>query len=81
MAYMRLSEFEIHRIVEYIKSVGVEFDAVDVEEDIMAVLGKYGFCEVLSEEDCEALRRELEVLGLAHEVAEVARVVLAGEGW
>ena len=66
---------QINQIVEYIKSVGIEFDAADVEEDIEDVLWKYGFCDGFPEEDLEVLRKELLPLGLSREVSEIARIV------
>jgi len=70
---MKLSKFDIHNIVEYIRSVGVQFDAVDVEEDITRVLWQYGYYDGFSADDLDALKRELHPLGLRHELAEVAR--------
>lgn len=70
---MKLSQYGIHRIVEYIRAVGVDFDAADVEEDVMAVLMRYGFCDGFSDADLEALGQELLPLGLRQELAEISR--------
>ena len=72
---MQLNQMEIHKMVEYIRAVGVEFDAADVEEDVEGVLWQYGFCDSLSDEDLGALRQELMPLGVERQAAEVVRLV------
>ena len=66
---------EIHRIVEYIRTAGIGFDAADLEEDVREVLGQYGFIDGLADEDVQILKGELLPMGLAVELAEVARSV------
>lgn len=72
-----MKQDKIHRIVEYIRSAGVKFDAADVEEDVDAVLRQYGFVLDLSDEDRAALQWELAPMGLAYELGEVSRAVAA----
>lgn len=64
---------EVHSIVEFIKSCGVDFDACDIDEDFDGVLAQYGVV-VETAEDLEALRRELLPLGLQRELREIVRV-------
>ena len=65
------------KMVEWIKMVGVEFDAADLVDvdDVERVLWKYGFYDSFPEEDLEVLRKELLPLGLSREVSEIARLV------
>lgn len=53
---MKLNKQEVHRIVEYIKIVGADLDAADVEEDVEGVLWQYGYYDSLSDEDLEAIK-------------------------
>jgi hypothetical protein len=71
---MTLNPFELHSIVEYIRNVGVDFDAADIDEDFVGVLSQYGV-SVASETDLEILRKELLPLGLQRELGEIALTV------
>ena len=66
---------EVNQVVSYIKTVGVDFDAADVEEDVEGVLRQYGYYESFPDEALEVLRKELLPLGLRREIREVARIV------
>ena len=78
---MKLSQNDVHRIVEYIKIVGIDFDAADLEDlnGVEQVLWRYGYSDSWSDKDLEVLKQELLPLGLQHEVAEVTRMVLVEE--
>lgn len=73
---MKLSQQQLHQIVEYIKSVGIEFDAADVEEDVEGVLWQYGFLDSFLDADLQVLKGELLPLGLEKEVAEIQRCLV-----
>lgn len=70
-----MNKHYINQVVEHIRSVGVWFDAADVEEDVESVLWQCGFGDGFPDEDLAMLKSELLPLGLKHELAEVARVV------
>jgi len=72
-----MSAKEVHQVVEYIRSVGVEFDAADVEEDVEGVLWQYGFYDGFSDEDLAKLKEELMPFGLEREIAEITMLVNA----
>ena len=83
---MKLSQNDMHRIVEYIKSMGVSFDAADLADldGTEEVLWTYGYHDTWSDEDLKRLRQELLPLGLQHEVAEIRRIVVQEareQGW
>ena len=62
-----------NRIVEHIKMSRVEFDTQDLEEDLLGVIGQYGWFPVLSEEERQVVLADLLKVALDYEVAEIVR--------
>ena len=64
-----------HMIVEYIKSVGINFDTIDLEEDIYSVLASYGIYHELNSIELDNVMKDLFSLALDYEVSEVIRIM------
>ena len=71
-----MNRYSMHRMIEYIRAQDeFPFDALDVEEELEAVLAFFGFFPELSEAESEEVKLALCELGSAAEWSEIARWV------
>ena len=71
-----MNKQKMNCIVEYIGTQAeFPFDVLDVQENLDAVLGYFGFHVGLTEEERVQLQQDLAVIAEASEVAEMARLV------
>ena len=69
-----MERLKVHRIVEYIRTVGeFPFEVEDVDDNLADVLGYFGFEVVaLTAQETDELQRELRALAWAEQNQEVA---------
>lgn len=72
---MKINQFKLNRIIEYIKIFEFPFDIIDVTEDINAILSYYRISELLNIAETEFLKIELTKLAEIEQSREVRLLI------